>query len=192
MLFLIKWITVWIFLFSLLSANEISWEGKWHINWKSGTFILHLQENGLDVNGSYIPSNGSLKGTIKDHVLTAKTLNKNGISDDIILTMSDSGKSFFGKTSYGDWITGIRVDKDSQFNTIKLDQSIPFKAFYTFLALGNSVREGNYEILEKTINIIYFNEDQDKLIHATKLALIQKFFYVIDECIVDSLDFFKT
>ncbi len=173
------------------SAKDISWTGKWQINWSAGSFVLNIEQYGTDVNGTYEPSNGTVKGTIEDDVLNATTVNSNGIENRLRLTISDSGKSFFGITQFGEWVTGIRVTAKSKFNAVAVDQSSPLKTFYSFLKLGNAVRAGNYEILEKAMDIIYFSEEQDELRHSVKLSLVYKFFNIIDESMVKRLDFFK-
>ena len=179
-----------VLVFSAFSA-ETPWTGEWHTYWKSGAFVMNLEQYGLDINGSYKPGNGTIKGTVNGPVLRAETINPNSIKNNIIITLSDSGNSFFGNTADGAWITGSRVDTNSKFNAIKTDLSSPLKSFYSFLSLGNSVRTGNYEILEKALHIISFSEKQKVLKHAAKLALAQKFFNIINECVVSRLDFFK-
>jgi hypothetical protein len=152
-------IVLWfIMIFSAFGA-ETSWSGKWHVNWMAGAFILNLEQHGSDVNGTFEPSNGIVNGQIEDSVLHAMTVSKNGAKNKLSLTISDSGESFFGTTGFGGWVTGIRVNSQSKFNAIPVDQSTPMKAFYSFLELGNAVRAGNYEILKKAMNIVYFSQD---------------------------------
>ena len=181
---------VYLVMFASLYASG-SWEGKWHINWRYGSFILNLEQHGSDVNGTYEPANGVLSGSVQGDILHAKTVTKNANENSFVLTLSDSGRSFFGNAKDGNWVTGSRIDQKSIFDSIEMDQSSPLKAFYTFLVLGNSVREGNYEVLEEAMHIIHFDTTQDGLRHPAKLALVKKFFYIIDECMVDRLDFFK-
>lgn len=188
---LIKFIVLSMLMFSLLGANEATWSGKWNVNWSAGAFVLNLEQHGSDVNGTFEPGKGILKGKIDDTVLHAISVSGNGAENKLKITISDSGKSFFGNTQFGGWLTGIRVDPKSKFNNITVDQSSPLKAFYSFLELGNAVRAGNYEILEKTMNIVHFSQAQKKLRHAAKLNLINKLFGSIDECMVNRLDFFK-
>jgi len=188
----IKYIIIlWFILIFSLSAAETSWSGKWQINWSAGTFILNLEQHGSDVNGTFEPAHGIIKGKIEGNVLHAATVTENGVESKLRLTISDSGESFFGNTEFGDWLTGIRVNAKSKFNTIHIDQSSPLKAFYTFLELGNAVRAGNYEILEKALDVIYFSKEQKKLRHAAQLDIVNTFFDIIDECMVNMLDFFK-
>ena len=187
----VRFLFLWMVLSATLFASESSWNGKWHVNWISGIFILQLEQHGLDINGTYNPSNGTLQGKLKGNVLTAVTTNESGVKNNITLTLSESGNSFFGNSQYGDWMTGIRPNKERHFAIVQVDRSTPLKAFYSFLALGNAVRAGNYEILEKAMNIIQFGDEQKHLRHSAKLALSQKFFNIVDECMVDRLDFFK-
>ena len=191
MKFLLKLITLSLLLFSLLGAKDVTWAGKWHINWTAGSFVLNLEQHGSDINGSYEPSKGRLFGKLQGNVLDATTINDSGSENKLKLTISDSGESFFGNSQFGDWITGIRVDPKSKFNTIQVDQSSPLKAFYAFLELGNAVRAGNYEILEKALDIVYFSQEQKNLRHEAQLDMVNTLFDIIDECMVNRLDFFK-
>ena len=188
---LIRFMTLSVLIFSLLSAKEVSWEGKWKINWTAGSFVLNLVQHGSDINGSYEPSHGKFSGKTKGNVLDAVTVNETGAEDELKLTISDSGESFFGNTEFGDWITGIRINSKSKMSTIKVDKSSPMKAFYSFLKFGNAVRAGNYELLEKALDIVYFSEEQRNLRHVVKLDIVKKLFGIINECMVNRLDFFK-
>ena len=188
---LMKLLMLMMFLAVSVLAKDSSWAGKWHINWKAGTFILYLQQKGQEVTGSYEPSHGTLKGIIHGDTLQANTVSDDNVTSKITLTMSENKKSFFGNTKYGDWITGIRVKDDHKFNAVKIDQSTPLKAFYSFLAVGNSVREGNFEILVKALDILEFSEAQKKLRYPVKLNYATTFFNIMDECMVDKIDFFQ-
>ena len=188
---LLKFIALSVLMFSLLGANEESWSGKWHVNWTAGAFVFNFQQHNSDVNGTFEPSNGILKGKIEENVLHVMARSKNAVQVKLELTLSDSGESFFGRTGFGTWVTGLRVNTKSKFSAIPVDQSTPLKSFYTFLELGNSVRAGNYEILEKAMNIVYFSQEQKQLRHAVKLDTVNKLFDIIDECMVSRLDFFK-
>ncbi len=181
-----------LFLFTSLSvASEANWTGKWHINWRLGIFTLQMKQSGTLVTGTYEPSDGTLKGEIKGKTLDAETLSENNVSNHIVLTLSENGKSFFGKTDFGGWITGIRLADDSAYNSVKVDRSSPLATFYSFLALGNAVRGGNYEILDKALSLLEYTDAQKKLRHVVKLKLTTTFFQIIDECMVDRIDFFQ-
>ena len=143
-----------IFLLMLIfsaSAAETSWDGKWHVFWKHGAMVLTLEQQGNDVNGSYEPTHGTLKGHIEDNKLHAVTINEKG-QYNLTLIMGQTGSSFFGNAKSGDWITGIKVDADSEYNTLSIDNTSPMHTFYSFLKLGNQVRSGHYEALENHLN----------------------------------------
>ena len=166
---------VWfIVIFSAFGA-EINWSGKWHVNWTAGAFVLNLEQHNDEINGTFEPAHGILRGKVKGTVLDAVTVNKNGVKNKIKISISDSGESFFGRTQFGNWITGIRVDSKNNFNTIAVDQSTPMKAFYSFLELSNAVRSGNYDVMEKVVNIIHFSQKQKSLRYANKLNTVNNF-----------------
>lgn len=185
-------VLIWVLLLTVsLSAKDSSWTGKWHVNWKMGTFILQMEERGKEVTGRYEPSKGTLTGVVHGSVLHAETVNENNVSSTVTLTLSESGGSFFGHTRLGDWVTGIRVKNDSNYNAFKVDRSSPLHVFYSFLTLGNAVRTGNYEVLPKAMEMLEYSESQKRLRYAVKLKLAEKFFSIIDECMVSKSDFFQ-
>jgi len=186
----IKIIGLWLFLSCIISAGVNSWTGKWHVSWKNGTFNLQLIQKGNDVNGTFEPGNGTIFGTLNGNVLTASTITKNNIKNKTVFTMGESGKTFFGNTKNGSWLAGnLLKDDEDKLQYINLET--PRKALYSFLALGNRVRAGNYDALEIALNILHYTPEQETLAHAPKLALATKFFHVLDECLMDNLAFAK-
>ena len=177
-------IIFWLMLIFTASAAETSWSGKWHVFWKHGAMVLTLEQHGNDVNGSYEPMHGTLKGHIEDNKLHAVTVNENGQAN-LTLTMGQTGSSFFGNAITGDWITGIKVDADREYNALLVDDTSPMHTFYSFLKLGNSVRNGHYEALEKALGLLYMDENQQKYYYAKRLALTSTFFQILDACTVE-------
>jgi len=183
-------IILWLLLVFTAFAAEPSWTGKWHLFWKHGAMVLTMEQHGSDVNGSYEPTHGTLKGHIEDNKLHALTINENG-QYTLTLIMGQTGNSFFGNAKTGDWISGIKVDADSEYNTLLVDDSSPLHTFYSFLKLGNSVRNGHYEALEKALDLLYMDEDQQKYFYGKKLVLTRTFFRVLDACTVEKHSFNK-
>ena len=177
-------IILWLLLVFTAFAAETSWTGKWHLFWKHGAMILTMEQHGSDVNGSYEPTHGRLKGQIKDNKLHALTINENG-QYNLTLIMGQTGNSFFGNAKTGDWISGIKVDADSEYNTLSVNNSLPVHTFYSFLKLGNQVRSGHYEALEKALDLLYMDKDHQKYFYGKKLALTSTFFQILDACIVE-------
>ncbi|MEA3433517.1 MAG: hypothetical protein U9R13_02955, partial [Campylobacterota bacterium] len=177
-------IVFWLMLIFTASAAETSWDGKWHVFWKYGAIVLTLEQHGNDVNGSYEPTSGILKGHIENNKLHAVTINETGQSN-LTLMMGEAGSSFFGNAKSGDWITGIKVDADSEYNRLSVDDSSPVHTFYSFLKLGNSVRSGHYEALEKALGLLYMDENQKKYFYGKRLALTRMFFQILDACTVE-------
>lgn len=179
---------LWIIFLFTASAAETSWDGKWHVFWKNGSIVLTMEQHGNDVNGSYQPLNGKLNGSIENNRLHAMTVSDNGTGK-ITITMGQHGNAFFGNNKYGDWITGIRVDADSQYNALTVDTSLPLHTYYSFLKLVNQVRSGEHEALEKALNLLYLNEEQKQYLYGKKLFLARTFFYILDACTVEKYDF---
>jgi small-conductance mechanosensitive channel len=177
-------IILWLMLVFTAFAAEASWTGKWHVFWKHGAMVLTLEQDGSDVNGSYEPTHGKLKGTIEDNKLHAVTVDENGQAN-LTLIMGQTGSSFFGNAKSGDPVTGIKVDADSEYNTLLVDDSSPMHTFYSFLKLGNQVRSGHYEALEKALELLYMDENQKKYFYGKRLALTTTFFQILDACTVE-------
>jgi len=177
-------IILWLIVIFSAFATETSWDGKWHVFWSHGAMVLTLEQHGNDVNGSYEPTHGTLKGHIEDNKLHAVTLNENGQAN-LTLIMGQTGTSFFGNAKSGDWITGIKVDADSEYNTLLVDDSSPMHTFYSFLKLGSQVRSGHYEALEKALELLYMDENQKKYFYGKRLALTTTFFQILDACTVE-------
>ena len=177
-------IIFWLLLIFSASAAEASWDGKWHVFWKHGAFIMTMEQHGNDVNGSYESILGTLKGHIEDNKLHAVTLNENG-QNNLTLIMGQTGSSFFGNAKTGDWMTGIKVDADSEYNTLSVDDNSPMNTFYSFLKLGNKIRTGHHEALEKALELLYMDENQQKYYYGKRLALTRTFFQILDSCTVE-------
>jgi len=104
-----KVILLFIFSFITLFANTYTWTGKWHASWHSGAFVLQLEEHGTDINGTFEPGHGRLSGKIYGNQVKASTTTESGQMRHLTLTMGESGKSFFGRNSIDEWISGVRV-----------------------------------------------------------------------------------
>ena len=179
-----------LFTISTLTADANPWSGKWHTFWKSGAFVLTLEQHGADINGSFTPGNGTIKGSIDNHTINAIATNEENQQNNITFTMSETKNAFFGHIMpNNEWVTGIRVKADTAFNALKVNLSSPIETLYTFLTLSNNVRTGNYEVIEKAMSTLHFTDTQKKLRHGNKLAITTMLFQVIDACTIDKLDF---
>ena len=181
-----------LFFVSTLTANDTPWNGKWHVFWPEGAFVLYLEQHGNEVNGTYEPSHGILKGKVEHNTLNAKGIAENNKTSILSFTMGDSQNAFFGNARNGLWVGGIRVEKDKTFNTLSVKRGTPGDVLYSFLALGNSVRSGNYEGLQKAIELLEFTQEQQKFYHSETMEVISTFFEILDECIVNKRIFAKT
>ncbi len=181
-------IVLWFILIFSASAAETSWSGKWHVFWKHGAIVLILEQHGNDVNGSYEPGQGTIKGTIENNRLYGVTENKDG-KKSVTITMGQNRMAFFGNNADGDWITGIRVNADSEYNILSVNDSLPIYTFYSFLKLGNQVRDGQYEALEKLLKLLYLDENLKKYRYGKRMVLLQKLYQILDACTVRKYDF---
>lgn len=183
----IKYIIV-IWLMFIFSASAASWNGKWHTFWKYGAYVMILEQHGNDVNGTYNPSHGILTGSIEGKKLHISAKDDDGAFK-LTLTMGQNGNAFFGNSAQGDWIAASRVSTDSNSNTLLVNDSSPFNTFYSFLKLCNNVRNGQYEALEKALELLYLDDEQKKYVYAKRLALASMFFKILDACTVENHNF---
>lgn len=181
-------LSLWMVFFASLSANEASWNGKWHVFWQEGAFVVQLEQHGNELNGTYQPNNGILKGTVKGDTFTGISINAQ-VRNHLVLTLNPEGDAFFGNMDNGDWIAGSRVEKQNVDNEVPLDTSCPFTTMYTFLKLGNQLRNGNYEALEQAIKLLSLNKTQQAYHYGKRMKLIQKFFQVLDLCTIQKFNF---
>ena len=179
---------LWIILLFSASASEQTWDGKWHVFWKHGSIVLTMEQHGNDVNGTYQPLNGKLTGHIEDNKLHAITKNDNGTGK-LTMSMGQHGNSFFGVNKFGDWITSVRVEVDDQYNALTVNTSLPLHTFYSFLKLVNMVRSGDHEALEKALDLLDLNEEQQKYLYGKKLYLARTFFHILDACTIEKYNF---
>jgi len=184
-------IVIWLMFIFSASAAEASWNGKWHCFWKYGAYVMILEQHGNDVNGTYNPSHGILTGSIEDKKLHISAKDDDGTFK-LTLTMGQNGNAFFGNSTQGDWIAASRVSTDSNSNTLLVNDSSPFNTFYSFLKLSNNVRNGQYEALEKVLELVYLDDEQKKYMYAKRLALTRNFFEILDACTVENHNFNET
>ena len=184
-------IFLFIFSFITLFSATHTWTGEWHVSWSSGAFVLQIEEYGSDINGTFEPGEGTLAGKVLGNSVKAITTTKSGQTGHLTLTMGESGKSFFGRDRLDDWVSGVRVGEDRAYNALTSDQSSRMNVFYSFLMLGNSVRNSNYGALEKALDIIAFSDAEKKMPHAVRLLMAKTFYQVLDQCIVKKIDFVR-
>jgi hypothetical protein len=78
---------------------------KWTGTWKTNYGIMHLQQSGKNVTGTYTWKKGKVVGTTTNHVFTGTWSQKptyQGSSDSgpFVFTMSSNGKKFTGLWAY--------------------------------------------------------------------------------------------
>ena len=173
---------------STLWADQEPWTGKWHVFWKHGSIVLKMEQHNNDINGTYQPLNGKLHGKIENNTLNAISVNEIG-SNKISVTLGKHGDSFFGTNQYGDWVSGIRVDVDIQYNALTVNTSLPRYTYYSFLKLINKVRTGEHEAAEKALRLLKLDSQQQKYLYGKKLRLTKTFYHILDACTVEKYNF---
>ena len=180
--------TAWVLILTGAISSEAPWSGKWHVFWQEGALILQLQQHGNEVNGTYQPNDGILKGTAEGRIFKGVSINRQN-TDRFIFTLSADGDAFFGNMQSGDWVAGSRVKEQGGQKKYPLDNSDPFAAMYSFLKLGNQVRNGDYEALDKAIKLLSLNKTQQAYFYGKRMTMIRKFFYLLDMCTIQKYDF---
>jgi small-conductance mechanosensitive channel len=181
-------VLLWLFFISGIFASQSPWSGKWHVFWQQGAFVVQLEQHGDEVNGTYQPNNGILKGKIEGNTLKGISINAQG-KNHFIFTLSSDLDAFFGNMESGDWVAGNRVKERSTVPKTIVDTSLPFTTMYSFLKLGNQLRNGNYEALEEGIKLLKLDKEQQECYYGKRMTLIRKFFQVLDLCTIQKFDF---
>lgn len=184
-------VVLFLFFLSTLVANDTPWTGKWNVSWPEGFFVVHLEQHGFEVNGTFEPSHGLLKGKVVENTLHVKTAGENNVTNMLTFIMGESKNAFFGNGNNGVWLGGFRVENNTVLNTFEIKRANPGEALYSFLSLGNSVRNGNHDNLQKAIELLVFPASQEKLRHADRMLSIRTFFQVLDECMISKRIFAK-
>ncbi|WP_153015076.1 mechanosensitive ion channel family protein [Sulfurovum riftiae] len=182
---------VWMALLVGLSADAPSWSGKWHVFWKQGAFVVQLEQHGNELNGTYQPDNGVLKGTVEGNTFRGVSINAQ-MTNYFVFTLSPDRNAFFGNMESGDWVAGNRVEGQSTALEQPVNMSHPLTTMYTFLKLGNQVRNGNFEALERAIGLLSLSKQQQSYYYGKRMALIRKFFQVLDLCTIHKYEFPST
>ena len=60
---------------------------------------------------------------------------------------------------------------------------------YAFLKLGNQMRNGDYEVLAKAINLLSLSPVQQNYYYGKRMMLIRKYFQMLDLCTVQKYNF---
>ena len=179
-------VCLWFVMTSSIYSMEKPWEGQWNVFSQEGTYILNLQQDGTDVKGIYEPSNVAIEGKVENHVLNAKSFDDNNKSNIISLTMGETQNSFFGNELIsGIWISGVRMNEDGAFGTYQFNTTNPSNVLYSFLSVGNSIRSGNKYGLLSVMELLEFTHEQKKLRHANRIEIINIFYQILDECIIN-------
>ena len=173
---------------SILWAEQSPWAGKWHVFWKHGSIVLKMEQHNNDINGTYQPLNGKLHGKVENNILNAISVNDIG-SNKISVTLGKHGDAFFGTNQYGDWISGIRAEVDSQYNALTVNTSLPRYTYYSFLKLINKVRTGEHEAAAKALALLKMDAQQQKYLYGKKLRLSKTFYHILDACTVEKYNF---
>ncbi len=103
--------------------------------------------------------------------------------------MSPDGNAFFGVLQSGEWVSAVRVTGESNLSTLPKNNATPIDTLYTFLKLGNRLRNGEYDALESGTKLVYYTPQQRKLFYGKRMILLRKFFQTLDMCTIHKFDF---
>jgi len=179
---------VWMVFVSAAGAAVHSWSGKWNVFWQEGVFVAHLQQHGNEVNGTYQPNDGTIEAKAEGNTLKGVSKNRQW-SQSFVFTMSADGNAFFGMLQSGEWVSAVRVTQETNLSSLPKDTATPIATLYTFLKLGNRLRNGEYEALESGTKLVHYTPTQRKLFYGKRMILLRKFFQTLDMCTIHKFDF---
>lgn len=171
-------------LLALLSSAALSdprdWSGVWDTQWRDGGAVLHLQQDGNRVVGTYPGFEGSVEGRIDGNQLSGTWRDVAG-SGEFTFSISPDGQSFMGRFGTGEWWTGVRTDDEVARTFLEVpDLSSPDLTLAAFLRAGNESGEGRSDRLGVALPLLDYSAFEEPLTAYDRIGLARMLFQIID------------
>lgn len=138
------------------SAAVADWSGDWDSTWRDRTARIKLVQSGDDVTGHYRLKSGQIQAKASERVLRG-TWTERGRHGSFVAVMAADGKTFTARFGSGEWLTGIRVEADGQFQGQPVDRSSPAMVAHHFLNIMNAIGPGRMELLSEASLFLDFS-----------------------------------
>jgi small-conductance mechanosensitive channel len=139
-------------------ADEPSWTGTWQSKWRGSGALLHLQQDGDTVTGSYPLYEGRIEGTVRGRALEGRWDEASGRSGEFLFSLSPDGYDFMGRFDGGEWWTGTRISHSHEFQTPGVNLRSPRETLRSFMTAGNAARGGFIERIRPALDTIDFSD----------------------------------
>jgi MscS family membrane protein len=133
-----------------------SWTGTWETRWRSGGAVLHLDQKGKRVSGTYPLYSGSVEATVEGRELSGRWTEASGRTGAFLFSLSPDGSSFMGRFDSGEWWTGKRLSESHEFVVEPPNLSSPRETLRSFLKAANASRNGFFEEIRPALDAIDF------------------------------------
>ncbi|MCB1095788.1 MAG: mechanosensitive ion channel [Verrucomicrobiae bacterium] len=133
-----------------------AWTGTWETRWRGGGAVLHLDQNGKRVSGTYPLYSGSVEATVEGRELTGRWTEASGRTGAFLFSLSPDGNSFMGRFDSGEWWTGKRLSGSHEFVVEPPNLSSPRETLRSFLRAANASRSGFFEEIRPALDAINF------------------------------------
>ena len=183
----LRWVAVLAFVMGLpafLSSPAVSgprdWTGVWDTQWRGGGAVMHLQQDGGRVVGTYPGFEGLIRGQVDANRLSGTWTDAAG-SGTFTFSLAPDGQTFMGRFGTGEWWTGARADAEIDRSLLEVpDLSSPEQTLELFLRAGNESGEGRSDRLGAALPMLDFSAFEDPMTVYDRIGLARMFFQILD------------
>ncbi len=171
-------------LLALLPSPALSelrdWTGVWDTQWRGGGAVMHLQQDGNRVVGTYPGFEGIVQGRVDGNQLSGTWTDTAG-SGKFTFSIAPDGQTFMGRFGTGEWWTGARTTAEAARIFLEApDLSSPERTLELFLRAGNKSGEGRSDRLGAALPLLDFSAFEDPLTAYDRIGLARMLFQIVD------------
>ena len=171
-------------LLALFSSTALSgprdWTGVWDTQWRDGGAVMHLQQDGNRVIGTYPGFEGLIQGQVDGNQFSGTWTDAAG-SGVFTFSLAPDGQTFMGRFGTGEWWTGARTDADLARTWLEVpDLSSPERTLELFLRAGNKSGEGRSDRLGVALPMLDFSAFEDPMTVYDRIGLARMLFQIVD------------
>ena len=171
-------------LLALFSSTAVSgaqdWTGVWDTQWRDGGAVMHLQQDGDRVIGTYPGFEGLIQAQVDGNQLSGTWTDAAG-SGVFTFSLAPDGQTFMGRFGTGEWWTGVRTDAELARTLLEVpDLSSPERTLELFLRAGNESGEGRSDRLGVSLQLLDFSAFEEPMTVYDRIGLARMLFQIVD------------
>ena len=152
----------------------------WDTQWRDGGAVMHLQQDGNRVVGTYPGFEGLVQGRVDGNQLSGTWTDAAG-SGVFKFSLAPDGQTFMGRFGTGEWWTGARTDDDVARTLLDVpDLSSPERTLELFLRAGNKSGEGRSDRLGAALPMLDFSAFEEPMTVYDRIGLARMLFRIVD------------